>query len=92
MIWVIDKIKTRLVLDEAGRLLDIPIQVEVEYGLDGTRVQTSSASKKIYFNRPALLKECPGRTAAELDRLVDEAVRRAIESHFSTRGYLFEEV
>jgi hypothetical protein len=92
MLWVVDKIKTRLVLDEAGLLLDVPIQVEIEYELYGTRVRASSASKKIYFNHPRLLKECPGRTAAELDRLVDEAVRRAIESHFSTRGYLFEEV
>ncbi len=77
MIWVVDKIKTRLVLDEAGLLLDVPIQVEIEYELDGTRVRASSASKKIYFNH---------------SRLVDEAVRRAIGSYFSTRGYLFEEV
>jgi hypothetical protein len=90
MIWVVDRIKTRLILDEAGLLLDIPIQIELEYELDGTTVQASSASKKIYFNRPALLKECPGRSAEELDRLVDQAVWRAIESHFSARNYYFE--
>ncbi len=90
MLWVVDKIKTRLILDEAGLLLDIPIQVELEYELDGTRVRAASATKKIYFNRPALLKECSGRTAAELDRLVDQAVRRAIEEHFLARQYSFE--
>jgi len=35
MIWVVDNIKTRLVLDEAGLLLDVPIQIELEYELDG---------------------------------------------------------
>jgi hypothetical protein len=35
MIWVVDNIKTRLVLDEAGLLLDIPMQIELEYELDG---------------------------------------------------------
>ena len=35
MIWVVDNIKTRLVLDEAGLLLDVPIQIELEYELEG---------------------------------------------------------
>jgi len=90
MLWVVDKIKTRLVLDEAGFLIEVPIQIELEYELDGTKVRSSSTSKKIYFNRPALLKECPGRSAAELDRLVDRAVERAIEAHFLSRQYSFE--
>ncbi len=90
MLWVVDKIKTRLVLEEAGFLLEVPIQIEFEYELDGKKVQSSSTSKKIYFNRPALLKGCPGRSAAELDRLVEQAVKRAIESHFLSRQYSLE--
>jgi hypothetical protein len=90
MLWVVDKIKTRLILDEAGLFLDVPIQIEIEYGLEGTSVRSASTKKKIYFNRPLLLKECPGRSAEEIDRLVDQAVRRAIEEHFSARQYSFE--
>jgi len=90
MLWVVDRIKTRLVLDEAGLFLDVPIQIEIEYGLEGTCVRSASMTKKIYFNRPLLLKECPSRSARELDRLVEEAVWKAIEAHFAARHYTFE--
>ncbi len=90
MLWVVDRIKTRLVIDEAGLLLDVPIQIEIEYGLEGTSVRSDSMTKRIYFNRPLLLKECPGRSAAELDRLVEQAVWKAIEEHFSARHYTIE--
>jgi hypothetical protein len=58
--------------------------------MEGMSVRASSTMKKIYFNRPLLLKECPGRSADELDRLVDQAVWKAIEEHFSARHYTFE--
>lgn len=90
MLWVVDRIKTRLVIDEAGLLLDVPIQIEIEYGLEGTSIRSASMTKRIYFNRPLLLKECPGRSAGELDRLVEEAVWKAIEAHFTARQYTFE--
>jgi hypothetical protein len=90
MLWVVDKIITRLVVEEAGFFLDVPIQIEIEYAMEGMSVRASSTMKKIYFNRPLLLKECPGRSADELDRLVDQAVWKAIEEHFSARHYTFE--
>jgi hypothetical protein len=90
MLWVVDKIITRLVVEEAGFFLDVPIQIEIEYAMEGMSVRASSTMKKIYFNRPLLLKECPGRSADELDRLVDQAVWKAIQEHFSARHYTFE--
>jgi hypothetical protein len=90
MLWVVDKIITRLVVEEAGFFLYVPIQIEIEYAMEGMSVRASSTMKKIYFNRPLLLKECPGRSADELDRLVDQAVWKAIEEHFSARHYTFE--
>lgn len=90
MLWMVDKIKTRLVIEEAGFLLDVPIQIEVEYAMEGMCIRASSTVKRVYFNRPLLLKECPGRSADELDRLVDQTVWRAIEAHFSARHYTFE--
>jgi hypothetical protein len=90
MLWVVDKIKTRLVLEEAGFFLDVPIQIEIAYAKEGMSVRASSTMKKIYFNRLLLLKECPGRSADELDHLVDQAAWKAIEDHFSARHYTFE--
>ncbi|HRR42810.1 MAG TPA: hypothetical protein P5244_16380 [Syntrophales bacterium] len=90
MLWVVDRIKTRLFLEETAFFLEVPIQIEIEYAMEGMSVRPSSVVKKIYFNRPLLLKECPGRSADELDRLVDQTAWKAIEEHFSSRHYTFE--
>jgi len=90
MMWVIEKLKTRLYLQEFEYDLDVPIQIEVEYGLEGNKVLHSSVSRKIHYNRPLLVKEAISRSAAELDHLVNQEVQRAIEGHFTSIGYVFE--
>jgi len=90
MIWVIEKLKTRLYLKESRYDLDVPIQIEVEYQLEGDKVLPSSLSRKIRYNRPLLVKEAISQPVAELDHLVNQEVQRAIEGHFSSKGYVFE--
>jgi hypothetical protein len=86
MIWTIDKFKTRLRLEEGSYDLDVPIQIEIEYQLEGQRVHASSISRKIRYNRPLLIKESPSRSAAELDRIINQEVQDAIQRHFASRG------
>ena len=90
MIWMIERLRTRLYLKEFQYDLDVPIQIEMEYQLEGSKVFSSSLSRKIRYNRPLLLKEARSRSAAELDHMVNQEVQRAIECHFSSRGYAFE--
>jgi len=90
MIWMIEKLKTRLYLREFQYDLDIPIQIEVEYQLEGDKVFSSFLSKKIRYNRPLLIKEARSRSVAELDHMINQEVERVIEGHFSSRGYVFE--
>jgi hypothetical protein len=90
MVWMIDKLKTRLYLREFQHDLDIPIQIEIEYQLEGNKDISSSLSSKIRYNRPLLIKEARSRSAAELDRMVNEEVQRVIEGHLFSRGYIFE--
>jgi len=89
MIWMIEKFKTRLYIKEIPYDVDIPIQIEIEYGLEGKRVDAGSISKKVHYNRPLLIKEAPSRTAEELDHMVDQHVQSAIQRHLSSRGYIF---
>ena len=89
MIWMIEKLRTRLYLKESHYDLDAPIQIEVEYQLVGDKVFSSSQAKKVRYNRSLLIKEARSRSAAELDRMVNEEVQRVIEGYFFSRGYGF---
>jgi hypothetical protein len=91
MIWMIEKFKTRLYIKEITYDVDVPIQIEIEYGLEGKRVDARSLSKKVLNNRPLLIKEARNRTAEELDNMVDHHVSYAIRTHLSSRGYIFDE-
>ena len=91
MIWMIEKFKTRLYISETTYDVDIPIQIEIEYGLEGKRVDAGSISKKVHYNRPLLIKEVPSRTAEELDHMVDQHVQYVIRDHLSSRGYVLDE-
>ncbi len=90
MVWMIEKLITRLYLREFQYDLHVPIQIEVEYPLEGDKVFSSSLSRKIRYNRPLLIKESRSRSAAELDHLVNQEVERVIEDHFLSKGYVFE--
>ena len=90
MIWMVEKLQTRLCLREPWYDLDVPIQIEIEYQLEGNKVFSSALSQKVRYNRPLLVKEAPSRTAAELDHLVNHEVQRVIRGHFLSRGYVFE--
>jgi hypothetical protein len=87
---MIERLRTRLYLKEFQYDLVVPIQIEMEYQLEGNKVFSSSLSRKIRYNRPLLLKETRSRSAAELDHIVNQEVQQAIESHFLSRGYAFE--
>ena len=91
MIWMIEKFKTRLSIKETTYDVDIPIQIEIEYGLEGERVDARSISKKVRYNRPLLIKEVHSRTAEELDHMVDQHVQYVIRDHLSSRGYVLDE-
>ena len=90
MIWMVEKLITRLYLREFQYDLDVPIQIEMEYQLEGDKVFSSSLSKKIRYNRPLLIKEARSQPAEELDNLVNQRVQRVIEGHFLSRRYVFE--
>jgi hypothetical protein len=90
MIWMVEKLQTRLCLRESWYDLDVPIQIEIEYQLEGNKVFSSALSKKVHHNRPLLVKEARSRSGAELDHLVKQEVQRVIRGHFLSRGYIFE--
>lgn len=91
MIWIIDTIKTHLFIQEADYDLDVPIQVEIEYRLKDKEVYLSSVSKKTYYNRPLLIKEARNLSEEEIDNLTNQSIKKAIEDHFTARGYTLDQ-
>jgi hypothetical protein len=91
MIWIIDTIKTHLFIQEADYDLDVPIQVEIEYRLKDKEISLSSVSKKAYYNRPLLIKEARNLSEEEIDNLTNKSIQKAIEDHFTARGYTLDQ-
>jgi hypothetical protein len=52
MVWMIEKLITRLYLREFQYDLHVPIQIEVEYQLEGDKVFLSSLSRKFAIIDP----------------------------------------
>ena len=90
MVWMVEKLITRLYLRGIQYDLHVPIQIEVEYQLEGDKLFSSSLSRKIRYNRPLLIKEAKSRSLTELDHMVNQEVQRAIADQFLSRGYVFE--
>lgn len=91
MIWIIDTIKTHLFIKEVDYDLDVPIQLEIEYQLNDKEVSLSSISKKAYYNRPLLIKEARSLSEDEIDNLINKSIQKAIEDHFTAKGYMLDQ-
>ncbi len=83
MIWVVKEFTTYQILEMGVERVRFPIRVEIEFKQEGTHPLRESLRKKILYNKPFLLRRYPQLREEELDLLVEERVREAIEDHFS---------
>lgn len=83
MIWVVKEFKTYQILEMGDERVRFPIRVEIEFKQEGTHPLRESLRKKVLYNKPFLLRRYPQLREEELDLLVEERVRKAIEDHFS---------
>ena len=81
MIWVVKEFTTYQILDMGAERVRFPIRVEIEFKQEGTHPLRESLRKKVLFNKPFLLKRYPQLREEELDLLVEERVKKAIEDH-----------
>jgi len=56
MIWMTEKFKTRLLIKNLTCDLEVPIQIEIEYPVEGTTVDGASISRKLPWNRPLFVR------------------------------------
>ena len=83
MIWVLRQFITHQILEVGGERVRFPIRVEVEYAHEERKMSGEPVRKKILYNRVFLLKRYPELKEQDLDLLVEERVRKAIQKHLS---------
>jgi hypothetical protein len=83
MIWVVRQFITHQILEVGGERVRFPIRVEVEYPQKERKISGESLRKKILYNKVFLLKRYPELKEQDLDLLVEEGVRKAIQEHLS---------
>ncbi len=81
MIWVVRQFITHQTLERGSERVRFPIRVEVEFQQEGTRVCAESLHKKVLYNKSFLLKRYVGLKDRDLDLLVEEGVRKALQDH-----------
>jgi hypothetical protein len=83
MIWVVRQFITHQILEAGPERVKFPIRVEVEYQEEKGRVFGGSLRKKILYNKSFLMKHYPHLREQDLEHLVEERVRRAIQEHLA---------
>ena len=83
MIWVVRQFITHQILEVGGERVRFPIRVEVEYPQEERKISGESLRKKILYNKVYLLKRYPELKEQDLDLLVEEGVRKAIQEHLT---------
>ena len=83
MIWVVRQFITHQILEVGGERVRFPIRVEVEYPQEERKISGESFRKKILYNKVFLLRRYPELKEQDLDLLVEEGVRKAIQDHLT---------
>ena len=83
MIWVVSQFITHQILEVAGERVRFPVRVEVEYPQEERKISAESVRKKILYNKAFLLNRYPELKERDLDFLVEEEVRKAIQEHLT---------
>jgi len=79
MIWVVRQFITHQILEAGPERVKFPIRVEVEYQEEKGRMFGGSLRKKVLYNKSFLMKRYPHLKEQDLEHLVEERVRRAIQ-------------
>jgi hypothetical protein len=79
MIWVVRQFITHQILEIEGETVKFPIRVELEYQEENGKVSFASLHKKVLYNKSFLLRRYPQVKERELELLVEEKTKEAIQ-------------
>lgn len=86
MIWVVDKKVVRHLVEQDGRLAEVPIRVKFEYAVEDGTVLDGSLSLNPLYNKDAVCRHFPDLDDEQLEEEVQATVERAIDEHLALSG------
>ena len=92
MLWVVDKKVVKHALNVGVALVEVPIRIRFEFGLDNQRFAAGSMQRDFIYNRAELLRRFPRLRASEVDAEIEGVVDRALVEHLKFSGYAHGEV
>lgn len=87
MIWIVDKKVVPHLIEQDGRLAEVPVRVKFEYAVEDGTVIDGSLSHEQLYNRDAVCRHFPELDDAALDDAVQATVERAIDEHLAMAGF-----
>ena len=92
MLWVVDKKVVKHALNVGVALVEVPIRIRFEFGLDNQRFAPGSMKRDFLYNRAELLRRFPRLRASEVDAEIESVVDQALVEHLKFAGYAHGEV
>lgn len=87
MIWVVDKKIVPHLIQQDGRLAEVPVRVSFEYAVEEGSVIDGSLTLNTLYNRHSVCKHFPQLDDEQLDEAVQATVERAIDEHLALSGF-----
>lgn len=87
MLWVVDKKVVKHALNVGVALVEVPIRIRFEFGLDEGRFVPKSMQRDVLFNGKELLRRFPRLQAGTLDVEIERVVDRTLVEHLKFSGY-----
>lgn len=83
MLYIVDKKVIRHIVEHDGRLLEIPVRAEFEYGCEKGEMVDGSLKISTLYNQKSVARLFPRLNLDELDDAIDKTVRKEILEHIA---------
>ena len=92
MLWVVDKKVVKHALNVGVALVEVPIRIRFEFGLDDGCFAARSMQRNVLYNAKELLRRFPRLQRSALDAEIGRVADKALVEHLKFSGYAHGDV
>ncbi len=92
MLWVVDKKVVKHALNVGVALVEVPIRIRFEFGLDDGCFAARSMQRDVLYNAEELLRRFPRLQRSALDAEIGRVADKALVEHLKFSGYAHGDV
>lgn len=87
MIWVVDKKVIKHTIDAGTTLVEVPIRISFEYGLQDDHFVNGTVTREFIYNGDELSRRFPGLDREAVKAEIEGVVDQTIVEHLKFAGY-----